>query len=86
MLEIWEAKVKKEIPSELPIVIPIVIYHGNDEWKIKTTLGEMIKGNRELPEDVKKYVPDYEYLLYDLSRYTDEEIKGEVQLNILRPL
>ena len=83
MLEIWEAKCKKENSNELPIVIPLVIYHGSDEWNIKTTLGEMIKGYKELPEDVKKYVPDYEYLLYDLSSYTDEEIKGEVQLRIL---
>ena len=83
MIEIWEARVKKENCSELPIIIPLVIYHGSDEWNIKTTLGEMIKGYKELPEDVKKYVPDYEYLLYDLSRYTNEEIKGEVQLRIL---
>ncbi len=83
MLKIWDAKVKKENCSELPIIIPLVIYHGSDEWNIKTTLGEMIKGYKELPEDVKKYVPDYEYLLYDLSSYTDEEIKGEVQLRIL---
>jgi predicted transposase/invertase (TIGR01784 family) len=83
MIEIWEAKVKKEKTDELPVIIPLVIYHGNDEWKIKTTLGEMIAGYDTLPEDVKKYVPDYEYLLYDLSRYTDEQIKGEVQLRIL---
>ena len=83
MLEIWETKVKKENSSELPIVIPLVIYHGSDEWNVKTTLGEMIKGYRELPEDVKKYVPDYEYLIYDFSRYKDDEIKGEVQLRIL---
>jgi len=76
MLEIWEAKIKKENSNELPIVIPLVIYHGSDEWSIKTSLGEMIKGYKDLPDDVKKYTPDYEYLLYDLSSYTDEEIKG----------
>lgn len=83
MLEIWEAKVKKENTNELPIIIPLVIYHGKDDWNIKGTLGEMIKGYEYLPEDVKKYVPDYEYLLYDISRYTDEQIKGEVQLRII---
>lgn len=83
MLEIWEAKVKKENTNELPIIIPLVIYHGKDDWNIKGTLGEMIKGYEDLPEDVKKYVPDYEYLLYDISRYTDEQIKGEVQLRII---
>lgn len=60
-----------------------MIYHGNNEWKIKTSLGEMINGYDAIPEDVKKYVPDYEYLFYDLSRYTDEQIKGEVKLRIL---
>ncbi|WP_028309770.1 Rpn family recombination-promoting nuclease/putative transposase [Desulfitibacter alkalitolerans] len=83
MLEIWEVKVKKENSNELPVVIPLVIYHGKDNWKVKTTLGEMIKGYADLPEEVKKYVPNYEYLLYDISKYTDDEIKGEVQLRIL---
>ncbi|NME95316.1 DUF4351 domain-containing protein [Clostridium cochlearium] len=32
---------------------------------------------------MQKFIPDYEYLIYDISRYTDEEIKGEVQLRIL---
>lgn len=61
MIEIWETKTNKENARELPMIIPLVIYHGNNE----------------------KYVPDYEYLLYDLSKYSDEQIKGEVQLRIL---
>lgn len=83
MIEIWEAKIKKEGIHELPIIIPLLIYHGKESWNIKTTLGEMIKGYEELPKDVQKFIPDYEYLLYDISRYTDEEIKGEAQLRIL---
>jgi len=83
MIEIWEAKIKKEKTDELPMIIPLVIYHGNDKWNIKTTLGEMITGYKDLPEDLKKFTPDYEYLLYDISRYTDDEIKGEAQLRIL---
>ena len=83
MIEIWKAKIKKEGTNELPIIIPLVIYHGKDNWNIETTLGEMINGYEELPKDIKKYVPNYEYLLYDISRYTDEEIKGEAQLRII---
>ena len=77
MIEIWETKIKKEGINELPVIIPLVIYHGKDNWNIKTTLGDMISGYNELPEDIKKHIPNYEYLLYDISRYTDEEIKGE---------
>ena len=83
MIEIWKEKIKKEGTNELPTIIPLVIYHGKDNWNIEITLGEMINGYEELPKNIKKYVPNYEYLLYDISRYTDEEIKGEVQLRII---
>jgi predicted transposase/invertase (TIGR01784 family) len=83
MIEIWEAKIKKEKTNELPMIIPLVIYHGKDRWKTRTTLGEMITGYKDLPREVQKFIPDYEYLIYDVSRYTDEEIKGEAQLRIL---
>lgn len=78
MLEIWESKMNKERIEELPIIIPLVIYHGKSRWNISTNLGELINGYKELPKDVRKYIPDYEYLLYDISGYTDEEIKGGV--------
>ena len=83
MIEIWEEKIKKEKTNELPMIIPLVIYHGKDRWNIKNTLGELITGYKDLPTDLQKYIPDYEYLIYDISKYTDEEIKGEAQLRIL---
>lgn len=43
----------------------------------------MINGYDKLSESIKKYIPNYEYLLYDISRYTDEEIKGQAQLRIV---
>jgi predicted transposase/invertase (TIGR01784 family) len=78
MIEIWKAKIENEKANELPIIIPLVIYHGKERWNINTTLGEMINGYKNLPKDVRKHIPNYEYLLYDISRYTDEEIIGEV--------
>ncbi len=83
MIEIWEAKVKKEKTDELPMIIPLVVYHGKESWNIRTTLGEMITGYEELSNDIQRFIPDYEYLIYDISRYTDEEIKGEAKLRIL---
>ncbi|GLI51922.1 transposase [Tepidanaerobacter syntrophicus] len=82
MIEIWETKVRKEQLNKLPIIIPLVIYHGKERWKASTALKEMINGYDKLAEDVKIYIPNYEYLLYDISRFTDEEIKGKAQLKI----
>lgn len=68
MMEIWESKIKKEKADKLPMIIPLVIYHGKEIWNVGTTLGEIIDGYNELPDYIKKYVPDYEYLVYDISR------------------
>lgn len=83
IINIWGAKIKKEGTNELPVIIPMLIYHGKDNWNSKIRLSEMINGYGLLSEQVKKYIPDYEYILFNISKYSDEEIKGEVQLRII---
>lgn len=83
MIAIWDAKAKNEKADDLPVILPLVIYHGKDTWNIGSTLGDIIKGYESLPHDVKKHIPNYEYLLYDISKYTDEEIKGSAYLRIM---
>ena len=87
MVNIWESKIRvdkdkrKEAGEsnsgdiELPIILPLVVYHDKGEWTIKKTLGEMIPSYNELPDDLKKYIPNFEYLLFDLSKFPKEEIK-----------
>lgn len=88
VVEIWNTKV--ENTTQLPIIIPLVIYHGKDGWNIKPTLGDMVLGYSELPQDIQALVPDYRYLLYDLSRFTDGEIKGaarnKIAMTIMRDM
>ena len=80
MTAIWDAKAKNKKKDELPVILPLLIYHGKDRWNAGNTLGNIIKGYENLPDDVKKYIPNYEYLVYDISRYTDDEIKGSAYL------
>jgi predicted transposase/invertase (TIGR01784 family) len=75
-VRVWDAKIGET--GQLPIIIPLVVYHGREGWNIKPSLGEMILGYDELPQDIRALVPNYQYLLFDLSRFTDEEIKGTV--------
>lgn len=71
MLVIWEEKIKNDIANareiEIPMVIPIVVYHDKYEWNIKESLGEMMPGFKQLPETIKRYIPDFKYLLADIS-------------------
>lgn len=83
MSEIWDKYSTHEKKEALPIIIPLVIYHGQGHWHTSTRLSQMIPGYTQLPETVKDYIPDYQYLLYDLSQYQDEAIKGGVRLKIL---
>ena len=36
----------------------------------------------EIPEELKKYIPNFEYILYDLTRFEDKDIRGHVKLRI----
>lgn len=81
MLAIWEQKFNKEKMQKLPLIIPLVFYHGESRWNIANNFSSLIEGIEDLPLAVRKYLPDYKYLLYDLSN-GEEEIKGELLTRI----
>ena len=95
MMEVWEAKIEDDIAKrkeldlpetadmEIPIIIPLVVYHNKDNWNVKRTLGEMIPNFDSLPDNVKKYIPDFEYMLSDLSNPEDEEVNLEEEYSII---
>ncbi len=81
MVSIWEQKVDKEKAAKLPIIIPMVIYHGEDEWHLDPTLAAIVD-LENMPGAINSYIPDFTYILYDFSPLSDEEIKGGVKLKI----
>lgn len=83
MIRIWDDKTLKEKQEKIPMIIPMVVYHGKENWNIGLKLSDHMEGYGELPEEVKKHIPEYEYLIYDLSGYTDDDIKGDIQLQIV---
>lgn len=74
LLHIWKSKRKQK--QILPVVIPLIIYHGNQEWKISTRFSDLINTG----DTFSKYIPDFEYILYDLSQISDEDIIGTDEL------
>lgn len=83
MVEIWQAKRNKEHAKQLPLIIPLVIYHGKSNWNISTSFSGSMIGYHELPQEIKAYIPDFEFLLYDISRYSDDDIKGSAKTRII---
>lgn len=68
ILEAWTAVIQKENREELPIILPIVVYHGEKEWSIKTDLRDMIPEFYELPEYFKDRIPVFGYDLINMGK------------------
>ncbi len=57
----------------------MVFYHGKTGWQTPLHFIKQI----DLPDQaIKKYILDFEYILFDLSDYSDDELKGEVLLRL----
>jgi predicted transposase/invertase (TIGR01784 family) len=80
MVHIWELFLKQNRKSKkLPVIIPLVIYHGTRKWKFNTDFISLF----DVPENMEEYVPNFKYNLCDISHISDEEIKGTVLLRIM---
>jgi len=57
-------------------VIPLLICHGRKEWPENTVrLTSLLSGP---VEDLAGYIPDFGFELYDLHRFSDDQIKGTI--------
>jgi len=76
MVKIWRLHLKQN-PGKglLPLIISLVVYHGTEPWRSGTRLTDLLTGPKEALTD---YIPDFQFLLYDLTRYGDEDIKGMI--------
>ncbi len=72
LLKIWEANIKQA--ERLMPVIPVILYHGKEEWKVRR-FSEYFEG---IDETFCRFIPEFEYILTDLSKYSNEDIKEKV--------
>ncbi len=80
---IWELKAKQDDQEKLPLIIPIVFYHGRQKWNVGLVLSDILD---DIPDELKGYIPDFKYLIYDFSPYGDQEIIGNIELRIFLQL
>ncbi len=74
MIRIWEQIRKQSETNSFPIIIPMVIYHGKENWNIKPFFSSLFYG----PKELKSYIPEFLFELNDLSRFDDDEVKGKI--------
>jgi predicted transposase/invertase (TIGR01784 family) len=72
MVRVWEYTLRQG--ERLCPILPVVVYHGQARWGAPPTLQAVL----DVPEAMRAYVPDYRYVLCDLSRYRDADLQGAV--------
>ena len=68
LLNSWELARKQKRPPTL--MIPVIIYHGKSRWRYKSLPGYFGK----VDADLLRFLPAFEYLLFDISHYPDEKL------------
>jgi predicted transposase/invertase (TIGR01784 family) len=69
LLNFYKTKKKNK---KLELIIPIIVYHGKKAWERKE-FSEYFN----LSEDaniLKRFIPNFDYVLSDLPRYSDDEL------------
>src|SRR6056297_372786 len=83
MAKIWRLFIKqyKKPPDYLPIVIPLLVCHARKEWPDDTErLISLLSGP---VDELAGYIPDFGFELYDLHRYSDNQIKGTIASRVI---
>jgi len=78
---IWEKEIKGNRKwKKLPLIIPLVFYHGKEKWKIESNFSDIVYINEK---SLEKYAVNFDYILCDLSELSDDEILGNVLLKLV---
>jgi predicted transposase/invertase (TIGR01784 family) len=78
MLKIWQTNIKQK--QHLMPVIPILFYHGSEDWNNKKFEDYFIG----IDETLKKYLPAFDYELINTKNFSDEQIKQMFQMLSLK--
>ncbi len=73
--EAWQNKRK----DELPIIIPVVFYHGKRKWSDSLEFSDMFKP----PEGhYLKYIPKFEHILIEVPEVNKKKVKSTIVLEV----
>ncbi len=74
LVRFWDEQQKAGV-KKLPLVLPVVFYHGRQRWKIADNFLSLFDFKENLAA-LRDYLPEFRYHLCDLSRYEDEDLIG----------
>ena len=76
IVRLWAEQEKLQQPFSP--VFPIVIYHGEQPWRVSTEFLSLV----QMPEVLRPYMPNFRYHVSDFSHLSEEVIRGEIWLRV----
>jgi hypothetical protein len=80
VVRIWERHLRQvPRPRRLPLVLPVVVHHGRSAWKGPPDFAHLVdSGGLPLPlaRLLRRFTPDFRFLLDDLTRASQQEIEA----------
>jgi predicted transposase/invertase (TIGR01784 family) len=77
LVRIWESVlIEQPDRQRLPAIIPVVVHHGSSGWTEATELCSLIDLDAETLSLLGMYVPQFRFVLDDLSRADEAELRG----------
>jgi predicted transposase/invertase (TIGR01784 family) len=84
MTRIW-ARFAKDAPNErLPVIIPLVLHHGERGWAASTKFRELLHVPEPLAATLAPFIPDFTYVLDDLSMLDDHALRNRALTDLAR--
>ena len=75
MVRIWEKGITRNSKQKkLPIIIPLIFYHGKRKWKFPLDFSSYF--NRQ--DEFEPYIPDFKPVMFNLQQLDDKEIRGGI--------
>jgi predicted transposase/invertase (TIGR01784 family) len=74
MMGIWADFAKEHGPVLLPLIVPIVVYHGDRPWTARR-LTDCLAMTPEQSVPLRAQIPDFELIVDDLSHLDDAKLR-----------
>ncbi|MDZ7759110.1 MAG: Rpn family recombination-promoting nuclease/putative transposase [Desulfovermiculus sp.] len=80
----WMRMLKNQyLGRRLPIIVPVVIYHGTSSWKYSVDFEEYFR----LPSEAfRDFIPKYRHILHDIHSMGDESFKTTTVMEVFHLL
>ena len=81
VLDTWDRDLQDQekagrVPRYLPVVIPIVLHHGERGWTEPVSLRDLYDAPEEMLDELKPFLPELRFLLIDLAPQEDAVLRA----------